>query len=52
MYAEVLKQKVNFYLSVAFILTFGSFMTITIVNAIQKDSPYLKAIDSSSVQDQ
>ncbi|MDR3571208.1 MAG: hypothetical protein P4L81_03345 [Candidatus Pacebacteria bacterium] len=37
-----LTQKVNFYISVAFILAFGIFMTTTVVNAINRDSPYLK----------
>jgi hypothetical protein len=37
-----LTQRVNFYVSIAFILVFGIFMTTTVVNAINRDSPDLK----------
>ena len=47
-YSLSLKQKVNFYVSVAFILAFGSFMTVTIVSAINRDSKDLKYMSVST----
>jgi hypothetical protein len=41
-----LTQKVNFFISVAFILLFGIFLTTTVVSAINRDSPYLQYLTS------
>lgn len=42
-----LTQKVNFYVSIAFIFMFGLFMTTTVVNAINRDSQDLKYLSIS-----
>lgn len=47
-YSLSLKQRVNFYVSVAFILAFGIFMTTTVVGAINRDSVDLKYLSLSS----
>jgi hypothetical protein len=40
-YSFALTQKVNFYVSLTFILMFSLFLTTTVVSAINRDSPYL-----------
>lgn len=43
-----LNQQVNFYISVAFILAFGIFMTTTVVGAINRDANDLKYLSASA----
>lgn len=40
-----LTQKVNFYVSVTFILAFGIFMTTTVVSAINRDSVIIQDLE-------
>ena len=39
-------QNVNFVISTLFIAVFGFFMTVTVVQALNKDAPILKHIAS------
>lgn len=41
-----LKQKVNFYVSVSMIACFGFLMTITVIQALNKDAPILQVVSS------
>ncbi len=44
-----LKQKVNFYVSLGFVLSFGFFMALTVVQAFHKDAFLLKYVSSPIV---
>ncbi len=48
---QPLYQAVNFYVSVAFIATFGFFMSITVVQAFDRSAPLVKHIASPVVLD-
>ena len=41
-----LNQKVNFYISVSVIAVFGFLITVTLVQALNKDAPLLTRISS------
>lgn len=47
--AALLKQRVNFYISVSFIFVFGLFMTTTIVQAFYHNESDLKYLTASAV---
>jgi hypothetical protein len=48
-YSLSLTQKVNAYLSVTFILLFGFLLTFTVVNAIERDAPYLQYLSAPAL---
>lgn len=44
-----LNQKVDFYVSVAFIAAFGFFMSVTVVQAFDRSAPFVKHVASPIV---